>query len=276
MPGAGAHALDRGVDPAGGDQMVVLDQHRIVEAEAMIEPAAATHGIFLQAAQPRQCLARADDARRRSGHGIDKRACRGGNTRQMAGEIERDPLGRQQGARQAFDGRERRAGLDRAAVEFLGAKCGFGIDQAEGAFGRDQPGNGARLARHDPRARALLGWDRQIGGDVAGTAEIFFECGPHDRFHQKRMGRARKGQGEASLRHGRVARSWSGPRRRCVSLGEGKEGTCAGFVRSRIVGAEMGTAAFVPVQGRGGDKFGGGRHVEQGRLGRRRRVRPLR
>ena len=60
---AGAHALDGGLDAAGGDEMVVLDQHRVVEAEAVIEAAAAAHGVFLQHAQARRRLARADDAR---------------------------------------------------------------------------------------------------------------------------------------------------------------------------------------------------------------------
>jgi hypothetical protein len=40
MPGMGAGALQRGADPAGDCDVVVLDQHRVVEAEPMVRAAA--------------------------------------------------------------------------------------------------------------------------------------------------------------------------------------------------------------------------------------------
>ena len=45
--------------------MIVLDQHRVVEAEAMVGAAARAHRVFLERAQDRRRLARADDARLR-------------------------------------------------------------------------------------------------------------------------------------------------------------------------------------------------------------------
>ena len=48
--------------PAIGD-VVVLDQHRVVEAEPMVAAAADAHRVFLERAQARRRLARVDDPR---------------------------------------------------------------------------------------------------------------------------------------------------------------------------------------------------------------------
>ena len=63
MPDRRARALDRRPDPAGDRNVVVLDEHRIVEAEAVIAAASHAHRVFLQSPQARQRLARAGDAR---------------------------------------------------------------------------------------------------------------------------------------------------------------------------------------------------------------------
>ena len=58
---AGARSTAR--DTAGNRDVVVLDQDGIVEAEAMVDAAAAAHGVFLERAQARRRLARVADAR---------------------------------------------------------------------------------------------------------------------------------------------------------------------------------------------------------------------
>ncbi len=63
MSGDGLRALEHGRDAARDRDVVVLDQDRVVEAEAMIEAAAAAHRVFLQRAQAGRRLARAADAR---------------------------------------------------------------------------------------------------------------------------------------------------------------------------------------------------------------------
>ena len=47
VPDARAHARDRFVNRAGEREVIVFDQHGVVEAEAMIAAAAAAHGVFL-------------------------------------------------------------------------------------------------------------------------------------------------------------------------------------------------------------------------------------
>ena len=54
-------ALKRRGDPAAGGDVVVLDQDSVIQAEAVVHPAAAAHRVFLQGAQPRGGFARAGD-----------------------------------------------------------------------------------------------------------------------------------------------------------------------------------------------------------------------
>ena len=63
VAGMGLGALDRGADVAGKRDMVVLDQHGIVETEAVIAAAAGADRVFFQRAQSGRRLAGADDAR---------------------------------------------------------------------------------------------------------------------------------------------------------------------------------------------------------------------
>src|SRR5260370_13734052 len=62
MPGMRAGALQYRRDTAGDRYVVVLDQDRVVEPEAMVEAAAAAHRIFLERAQARRRFAGAADA----------------------------------------------------------------------------------------------------------------------------------------------------------------------------------------------------------------------
>ena len=56
-----AGAFERRLDAARHREMVVLDQHRVVEAEAVIGAAAKTHRLLFQGAQAGRGLAGADD-----------------------------------------------------------------------------------------------------------------------------------------------------------------------------------------------------------------------
>ena len=61
MPGMRAGALQHRRNTAGDRDVIVLDQDRVIEPEAMVEAAAAAHRIFLQRAQARRGLAGAAD-----------------------------------------------------------------------------------------------------------------------------------------------------------------------------------------------------------------------
>ena len=112
MAGKGLGAANRLADPAGDGDVVVLDQDRVVEAEAVVRAAAGAHGVFLQGAKARRGLARAGDPRLRAGDGVDIAARQRGDAGEMAEEVERHALGGKDRARVAGDARDDRAGGD--------------------------------------------------------------------------------------------------------------------------------------------------------------------
>src|SRR5207249_1336144 len=57
----GAGGRDGRGNPAGGCDVIVLDENAVVEPQAVIEAAADTHGVLLQDPQPRGRLARVGD-----------------------------------------------------------------------------------------------------------------------------------------------------------------------------------------------------------------------
>ena len=96
--------------------MVVLDENAVVEAEAMVCPAAGADGVFLDRAQAGKRLADIDDARLRATHGLDDPGGGRGDAAHVAEEIECDALGREQAARGTFERRNRFARRDMGAV----------------------------------------------------------------------------------------------------------------------------------------------------------------
>src|SRR5207237_6998447 len=115
VTGTGARPFERRADPAGERDMVVLDQHRIVEAEAVIGAAAKAHRLFFEDAQARRRLAGADDLGLVARDRIDQRAGRGRDARQSADQVQRGPLSRQYRPGPAADPRHRLATFDPAA-----------------------------------------------------------------------------------------------------------------------------------------------------------------
>ena len=93
-----ARARDRGGDAAGEADVVVLDQDRVEQADAVIDRAAGAHGVFLERAQRRRRLARVEDGDAPAG-GVDEAPRARGDARQPLQEIERGALADEQGAR---------------------------------------------------------------------------------------------------------------------------------------------------------------------------------
>ena len=158
MSGAGARALQHGADAAGDRDVVVLDQHGVVEPEAMVEPAAAAHRVFLQRAQAGRGLARAADAR------VACRAMRRTNSCVAVATPDRWPR-KLSAARSAastaragpVDCHQRGLGRDLVAVARVRGDLDLGRELAECGGGQRQPGDHAGLARdHDGARRACL------------------------------------------------------------------------------------------------------------------------
>ena len=89
MAGHRLRAFQHRADAARDRDVVVLDQDRVVEAEAMVEAAAAAHGIFLDRPQPRRGLARAADAQLRALDAAHEFVGRGRDAREPPEDVER-------------------------------------------------------------------------------------------------------------------------------------------------------------------------------------------
>ncbi len=167
---------------AGEGHVVVLDQHRVVQAVAMVAAAAHPHRVLLDGAQPGQGLARAGHLAMRMGDGVGDGGGGGGHAAQVAEEVQRRAFGRQHAARRAFDKGDLTAGRQARAVGQQHLKTDLRIDQPEGQPGQLQPGQHARLARHQAGLPAGLGRHDGVAGDVARASQVLQQGGANQRL----------------------------------------------------------------------------------------------
>ena len=157
-PRPGAHPLQRRRDAAGGGDMVVLDQDRVIQAEAVIEAAAAAHGIFLQQRAGRAgscgcrrcapwCLATASTSAAVAVATPERWPRKFSATRSAVRMARAGP---------ADGGQQSRPPRPRCRPAAATSKVSGGIDQPEGGLGGDQAGDAAGLARHQS-CRGLSG-----------------------------------------------------------------------------------------------------------------------
>ena len=185
MADGGFYGAKGGDDAACDRDVVVFDQDRVIEAEAVVEAAAAQDGIFLEGAEAGRRFAGADDAGFGVGDGCDIARCQRGDAGKATEEIQRDALGGEEGAGGAFNGRKDRAGGDGCTIRDAGFKTQGWIEQAEGGFREIKPRDNARLARGNDGAGLFHRGNGGVGGDVAGAAEIFEEGGADGVFDEE-------------------------------------------------------------------------------------------
>ena len=109
-----AHAPDGLDDAARHADVIVLDQHAVVEADAVIDAAAATHGVFRERAQRRDGLARVEHRDRARPRPRRTARVKRRDARQVLQEVQRRPLGRR--AATPRRPRHRGAGLARLST----------------------------------------------------------------------------------------------------------------------------------------------------------------
>ena len=162
-PTAALARSDRRDDAARHRDVIVLDQHRVVEAEAVIDAAAGAHRIFFDRAQAGVVLRVQTMLRLRAGDAAT-----------MAAVADAMPLSRQRkfsatrsAVRMPRAGPETRAmvspGADRAAVGLFDVERDARIEQREGEPREIEAGDHAGLAG-DQRRR-----DRAAGGAIASV-----------------------------------------------------------------------------------------------------------
>jgi hypothetical protein len=165
----------------------------------VVGAAAEANGVFLHRPQARQGLARAGDAGMGVGDlgGETRRV--GRDARKMHQEVQGDPLGRQDGARRAFDADERVAGFYPIAVRDLRLEDDRAIDKPEGGARQFDAGDHTVLAAVERRPHRLFRSDGCVGRDVAGAAEILDQRRPHLVLDHQREQYGAKGLGHRIL-----------------------------------------------------------------------------
>ena len=162
--------VDRLGDAAGEGDVVLLDQDRVVEADAVVAPAAGGDRRLLQRPQARRRLAGVEDAGAGAGDRLDEAGGQGGDAGEVAEEVERGALGDQQ---------RRAPGRSRAAPRPAPPRA---TAPRRRACRRARPRTGASSPRpasspkatpgcflHDPRPRPRSRRHRRLGRHVAAA-----------------------------------------------------------------------------------------------------------
>ncbi len=186
MTGMRAGAGDGLSHTTGNAHMIVLDQHGVIQPEAVIGAAACTHRIFLQCAHAGNGFTGTADARLVPLN-CGNHAGRGrGNAGQMPEKIQRRAFRRQRRAGRAlYDGNHITGGKRIAvAAEFFHPKPG--IDQLEYRFGNFDAGQPSGLTRAKGDAHSGGFRNDAVRRDIACAAQIFGQRGMHKRHVQQR------------------------------------------------------------------------------------------
>jgi hypothetical protein len=174
--------------------MVVLDQRHVVKPEAMIAPAAAGDGIFLEAAPTGRRLARVENLRAAAFDGLNELRRQRGHAGKALNKIERDAFGGKQSTSRTFNSKQRLAGLDRLpirgdALDLYGRRkfleCGFGERQpgSHKRFAGVHRGTGDGRVRHRRQRGHVPGADVLGQGTLHRLADFLVA----QRIHRLRM-----------------------------------------------------------------------------------------
>jgi len=94
VTGMRLQSLQGRAKPACRCDVVVLDEHRVIEAEAVVHPTAAPYRVFLQTPQSGRRLARVSDTRFRALDLGDKGRCLRSDPAKEPEKVQRRPLAR--------------------------------------------------------------------------------------------------------------------------------------------------------------------------------------
>ncbi len=85
----GSRELDGMHEAAGKRDVILLDQDRVIEAEAVVDTPARCHRRLLQRPQPRGCLARIEDLGAAAAHTLNEACRQRRDAGEMAEQVER-------------------------------------------------------------------------------------------------------------------------------------------------------------------------------------------
>ena len=170
----GGGELDGAADPAGDRDVVLLDQDRVVEAHAMVAPAAGGHRALLERAQTGGRLAGVEDHGTATADRVDVTRREGRHPGKVGEQVERSALAGEQAPGRAADqrdlGGDRVAplALDHQPVERVGARL------SKDLLGDVEAEHHTGLLLNQVGAGTGRGRDRRLRGHVTG-AEVLGE-----------------------------------------------------------------------------------------------------
>ena len=176
----GACGGDRRGHRAGHADVVFLEHHRVVQAEAVVAAAAGAHRVLLRQAQAGQGLAGIQDHGAGAAHRFDMGGGGGGGARQGLQEVERAALGADQGAAAAFQQGQHGAGGHALAFGHLPVDLHPRIQFTVAGVEPGPAGDHRVLLAQQVGA---FGHVRQQGGGDVAAAQVLGQGAPHVGQH---------------------------------------------------------------------------------------------
>src|SRR5581483_10346287 len=152
-------------------EVVVLYEDHVRQRTAVVGAAARAHGGLLERAQAGCGLARVPDARS-TGSAVDEVSSQRGNTGEVAQEVERGALPREDRAQRPFDTTDRRLRLDHVAVTSIPRDVDRIVELRE-RLGRARDASDHSRGACDEGCDASRVLGKERSGDVTEHAEVF-------------------------------------------------------------------------------------------------------
>ena len=172
-------------DSAGSCNVVFLDEDAVVQPDALILPAAHTHGVFFGQPQAWQRLAGIQNGSAGAGHGVDIGSGGGGHSRQGLQKIQRRTFSSKQRAGGAVESDQQGIWCHCVAFIHLPVDTAIRGQCAEAGVEPGPAGDNRRLAGDDAGVGGLL-CRHQPGGEIA-AADVFFQRTRHIGFHGRQQ-----------------------------------------------------------------------------------------
>ena len=183
-----------GVTAGPEGAMVILHQHAVVEAEAMVGAAAAAHGKLLEDAQAGGRLARIQDHAIIGLDRLDELVGERGGAAHALDEVERGALGSQDGAGAAGKAGQDAAGGGQGTIGDEDLVGEGGVEHLQDVERHVEPGHAAGLAGLDFAGGQHVGPHEGEGGGVA-RANILLQRGADGELRARILGNVRQSFG---------------------------------------------------------------------------------
>ena len=179
-------AFDRGTDAAANGDVVVLDQHTIVQTQTVITRPAHLRRMLFQRTQAGQGFTRIDQYSACALDALDILRGQGGDTGEMLQKIEHGALGSEQTTRRTRHHRQGGTSGDMVTILDLGLIVAIRHPAAKDLTGDIDTGDhhGGAGIQHQLGTRRFGNDD--LGSEI-GKTDVLFECSEDQLFNDQRI-----------------------------------------------------------------------------------------